>query len=67
MEKFKVIMLIVLGAILAVGIACLIVCIGSGINGITFGEQICEWFGTNTPAIEETVEQVAETVTASIG
>lgn len=59
----KLILGIILGLIGAVAIFCITVGIGCAVNGLTFGEQICEWFGSNAPAIEEAVEQVAETVT----
>ena len=59
----KLILGIIIGIISAVAIFCLAVGIGCAVNGLTFGEQIVEWFGSNAPAIEETVEQVAETVT----
>lgn len=59
----KLILGIILGLIGAVAIFCITVGIGCAVNGLTFGEQICEWFGTNAPVIEEAVEQVAETIT----
>ena len=59
--KGKLILGIILGLIVAVAIFCITVGIGCAVNGLTFGEQICEWFGSNAPAIEEAVEQVAET------
>lgn len=59
----KLILGIILGLIGAVAIFCITVGIGCAVNGLTFGEQICEWFGSNAPAIEEAVEQVAETIT----
>ena len=58
----KLILGIILGLIGAVAIFCITVGIGCAVNGLTFGEQIVEWFGTNAPVIEEAVEQVAETV-----
>lgn len=61
--KGKLILGIILGLIGAVAIFCITVGIGCAVNGLTFGEQICEWFGSNAPAIEEAVEQVAETIT----
>ena len=59
----KLILGIILGLIGAVAIFCITVGIGCAVNGLTFGEQICEWFGTSAPVIEDVVEQVAETVT----
>ena len=40
----------------------LIVAIGCAVNGLTFGEQICSWFGKNA----ETIEQVATTAKIAI-
>ena len=60
--KGKLILGLILGVVSAVAIFCLTVGIGCAVNGLTFGEQIVEWFGTNAPVIEEAVEQVAETV-----
>ena len=54
---------IIIGLIGAVAIFCISVGIGCAVNGLTFGEQIVEWFGSNAPVIEETVEQVAESIT----
>lgn len=44
-EKTKTILSIILGIIGAVLLFCLIVCISCAVNGLTFGEQICSWFG----------------------
>ena len=62
MEIFKNVMLVLLGMALAVGIFCLVVAIGCSVNGISFGQQIVEWFGTNAPAVEEVVEPIVEAV-----
>lgn len=59
-DKLKIILSIVIGLVCAVALFCLIVVIACSVNGLTFSEQICEWFGNNTPVIEETVEQVTE-------
>lgn len=61
--KGKLILGIILGVLGAVAIFCTVVGIGCAVNGLTFGEQICEWFGSNAPVIEDVVEQVAGTVT----
>lgn len=61
--KGKLIGGIFLGLIGAVAIFCLTIGIGCAINGLTFSEQVCEWFGCNAPIIEEAVEQVTEKVT----
>lgn len=36
-------MLVLLGVAITVGIACLTVCIGSAINGVSFNQQIVDW------------------------
>ena len=59
----KLIIGIILGIISTVAVFCAVVGVGCAVNGLTFGEQIVEWFGTSAPAIEEVVEQVTETVT----
>ena len=61
-RKSKLFLGIILGLVGAVALFCLVVGIGCSINGLTFGEQIVEWFGANAPAIEETVGEVVETV-----
>lgn len=61
--KGKLILGIVLGVIGAVALFCTAVGIGCAVNGLTFGEQIVEWFGNSAPVIEDVVEQVTETVT----
>lgn len=59
----KLVLGIILGLLGAVAIFCITVGVGCAINGLTFGQQVCEWFGNNAPAVKETVEQVAEVVT----
>ena len=58
----KLILGIILGLVGAVAIFCVTVGIGCAVNGLTFGEQIVEWFGNSAPVIEEAVEQVTEQV-----
>lgn len=48
-----------LGMLGALLLGVLIVCIGSAVNGVTFGEQITQWFGANG-AVETAVEQLTE-------
>lgn len=43
---WKFILGIILGLVLAVGIFCLTVAIACAVNGVSFGEQIVDWFGT---------------------
>ena len=59
-DSLKIILGIVIGIVCAILIFSLIVVIACSVNGLTFSEQICEWFGSNAPAIEDTVEQVTE-------
>lgn len=49
---------IFIGIVLAVGLFCLAVAIGSAVNGLKFTEQIVEWFGKKETTVA--VEQVAE-------
>ena len=58
----KLILGIIIGIISAVAIFCIAVGIGCAVNGVTFGQQIVNWFG----GAKETVKQVAETTTASL-
>lgn len=53
-ETVKNILFVLLGIVVAVGIFCLVVAIGCAVNGIGFGDQIVEWFGT----VKETVEEL---------
>ena len=64
MEIFKNIMLVLLGMAVAVGIFCISVGIGCAVNGVTFGQQITQWFGTVAPAVEEVADVVATTPVA---
>lgn len=61
-DKLKWILGIVIGIIATIGIYCLTVAIGCAINGLTFGQQITSWFGSALPAVENSVETVAQTV-----
>lgn len=59
MEVFKNIMLVLLGMICAVAIFCVTVGIGCAVNGVTFGQQIVDWFGQTAPVVEEVAETTA--------
>lgn len=59
MEVFKNIMLVLLGILCAVAIFCLIVGIGCAVNGVTFGQQIADWFSTAKPAVDTGAETLA--------
>jgi hypothetical protein len=56
-RKGKLILGILIGVIGAAAIFCLAVGIGCAVNGVTFGQQIVNWFG----ATKEVAEEVAET------
>ena len=48
---------IVAGVIGAIALFCLTISIGCAANGLTFGEQICEWFGNNASEIAGAIPQ----------
>ena len=54
----KTILFVVIGIVCAVALFCLVVVIACSVNGLTFGEQVCEWFGSSSAVIEDTIEQV---------
>ena len=56
-ETLKNIILVIAGAVGIILIIGLIVAIGCAVNGVTFGEQICLWFGNH----KEVIEQIADT------
>ena len=62
-EKLKITLWVVLGIVCAIALFSLVVVIGCSVNGLTFGEQVCEWFGGNAGTIVDSAEQVAEAVT----
>lgn len=62
-EKLKITLWVVLGIVSAIALFSLTVAIGCSVNGLTFGGQICEWFGENAEVITDTAEQIVETVT----
>ena len=49
-----------LGFLIACATILAIVGIGCAVNGLTFSEQIVEWFSNNSSAIENVVEDVIE-------
>lgn len=61
-EKLKITLWVVLGVVCAIALFSLVVIIGCSVNGLTFEEQVCEWFGGNAGSIAESAEQVAEAV-----
>lgn len=56
---------IILGIIGAIALFCIIVGIGCSVNGLTFGEQIVEWFGTSAPVVDEVIDQIVDTGTGT--
>ena len=61
-EKLKAVLWVVVGVVATIVLFSLIVAIGCAVNGLTFGEQICSWFGKNA----ETIEQAATTAKIAI-
>lgn len=61
-NKGELIRGILIGVLSAVAIFCLVVAIGCAINGVSFGEQIVNWFGSSTPSVEGITEEVLENV-----
>lgn len=59
MTAFQKIMFVLLGMVCAVAIFCLTVGIGCAVNGVTFGQQIVDWFGTVKPATDTGAEALA--------
>ena len=59
-EKLKAVLWVVVGIVATVVVFSLIVAIGCAINGLTFGEQICAWFGNNAENIEQVAEATAK-------
>jgi hypothetical protein len=63
-DKLKITLGIIGGVVGAILVFCLIVVIGCSVNGLTFGQQVCQWFGGNSStaeAVEEIADVVAET------
>lgn len=58
----KLLLGITFGLVVAAVIFCIVVLIGSSVNGISFVDQIKEWFG-----ITKEVAEQAEETTAVIG
>ena len=51
-----------LGFLSAVAIALIIVGIGCAVNGLTFSEQVVEWFGTASDTVADVVENATDAV-----
>lgn len=66
-DKLKLTIGIIAGIVSAILLFCLIVVIGCSVNGLTFGEQVCQWFGGSSSTAEtadEVVEAIANNLTA---
>lgn len=61
-ETTRYILGIVAGIVGTIVLFCLAIAIGCAVNGVTFGQQICGWFGSCAPLIEEGAEQVVDTI-----
>ena len=60
-ETTRYILGILTGIVGTIALFCLAIAIGCAVNGVTFGQQICQWFGSCAPIIQEGAEQVVET------
>lgn len=61
-ETTRYILGIITGVVATIALFCLAIAIGCAVNGVTFGQQICEWFGGCTPTIKDTAKEVVDTV-----
>lgn len=59
-ETMKYILGILTGIVGTIALFCLAIAIGCAVNGVTFGQQICQWFGSCAPLIEEGAEVVSQ-------
>lgn len=56
----KLLLGIILGILGAVAVACLVVLIGCAVNGVSFTQQIVNWF--TKPEVAEEVAESAEAI-----
>ena len=54
-DKLKITLGIIGGVLVAVLLFCLVVVIACSVNGLTFGEQVCDWFSGG--AVSQALEQ----------
>ena len=52
-EVLKAVLWALVGMAIFVGVMSLIICIGSAANGVTFSQQIVDWFGPKQKAVVE--------------
>ena len=64
-NKSKLVWGIVIGILTAGVIFCGAVAVGCAVNGVTFGQQITNWFGSNSETVAKIGQSVAETVTSN--
>ena len=64
--NWKLVVGILIGIVVAVGIACLTIAIGCAVNGVSFGQQIVDWFGTNTKATGDAIQEVVSTTACKL-
>lgn len=50
---------VLLGMVIAAALFFAVVGIASAVNGVAFGEQIVQWFGTAKQAVDTGAEQLA--------
>ena len=65
-EKLKIALGVILGVVGTIALFCLVVVICCSVNGLTFGEQVCEWFGVNSAVDVDLIEQETETIAESV-
>lgn len=53
----KIFIGLLIGIICAVAVFCLAILIGCSVNGLTFGDQIIEWFGKTASDATDIVEE----------
>ncbi|MBQ8451590.1 MAG: hypothetical protein IJ690_01540 [Clostridia bacterium] len=61
-DKLKLTLGIIAGVLGAILLFCLVVVIGCSVNGLTFSQQIVQWFG-GAPKATETIVETASSVT----
>ena len=65
MRIFKNITLVFLGVLVAVCIFCLVIGIACSVNGLHFGEQISQWFGSGATPVKASVSNFLNAIITS--
>ncbi len=60
-DKLKIALYIIAGVVGAILLFCLIVVIACSVNGLTFGQQVCEWFTGKSGATQD-AEEIAKVI-----